>query len=248
MLPVLMRRPRFPRPLLTLVFGLLVPLLAACPKQQPPEDGGPETVEPSLRISSIEPSATTQGEPVTVTARGIGFAPGSKVYLGTTEARGVDVFSEDELTFRASESLDVGDYDVRIVTPSGDQAVSPSSFSVRPRPEENSDCELVAVRFEFAESQLSAQVRTDLSNNAECIETQKYPSVRLEGHADERGSTIFNLSLGEERAEAVRDYLIDLGVDRGVLSIVSYGEERPAVRGFSEEFWAQNRRVEFAVQ
>ena len=185
---------------------------------------------------------------MTVTADGIGFVQGSKVYLGTQEARGVDVYSERELTFRASESLEAGSYDVRVVTPAGDQAVSPSGFTVVPRPEESADCDLVTVFFEFSESQLSTSTRTDLANNADCIESQKFGSVRLAGHADERGSTIFNLSLGEERAEAVRDYLIDLGVDRGVFSIVSYGEERPVERGMNEEAWAKNRRVEFTVQ
>ena len=234
---------------LVLVLGLAFPLLSACPKQQPPEDvGSVDIAEPSLQISRLSPSSTTAGQPVTVTAVGIGFEAGSKIYLGTIEARGVDILSADELTFRASESLDVGDYDVRIVTPTGEQAVATSSFSVLPRPEEASDCALSVVRFEFSESKLSAEVRAELSANAECIEAQKFASVRLEGHADERGSTVFNLSLGEERAEAVRDYLIDLGVDRAVLSIVSYGEERPVNRGFTEESWAQNRRVEFAVQ
>jgi len=228
---------------------LVFPLLSACPKQQPPEDAGASApAEPSLQISNLDPASTIAGEPVTVTARGTGFVQGSKVYLGTIEARGVDVFSDGELTFRASESLEVGAHDVRIVTPTGEQAVAPSSFSVRPRPEESADCSLEVVRFEFAESQLSAAVRSSLSANAECIEAQKFSSVRLEGHADERGSTIFNLSLGEERAEVVRDYLIDLGVDRGVFTLVSYGEERPVKRGFNEESWAENRRVEFAVQ
>jgi hypothetical protein len=211
--PVLMRHPRLTRPVLLLLPVLVFPLLSACPKQQPPEDAGASTpAEPSLQISNLDPASTIAGEPVTVTARGTGFVQGSKVYLGTIEARGVDVFSDGELTFRASESLEVGAHDVRIVTPTGEQAVAPSSFSVRPRPEESAD------------------------------------SVRLEGHADERGSTIFNLSLGEERAEVVRDYLIDLGVDRGVFTLVSYGEERPVKRGFNEESWAENRRVEFAVQ
>lgn len=234
---------------LLVILGLAFPLLSACPKQQPPEDGGStDVVEPSLQITRLSPSSTTAGEPVTVTAAGVGFEAGSKIYLGTTEARGVDVLSADSLTFRASEFLDVGDYDVRIVTPTGEQAVATSGFSVRPRPEEQSDCSLGVVHFEFAESKLSAEVRALLAANAECIETQKYAAVRLEGHADERGSTIFNLSLGEERAEAVRDYLIDLGVDRAVFSIVSYGEERPVNRAFTEESWAENRRVEFAVQ
>ena len=61
-------------------------------------------------------------------------------------------------------------------------------------------------------------------------------------------STIFNISLGEERAEAVRDYLVNLGVEATKLSIVSYGEEKPLDSGSSEASWARNRRVEFSVQ
>ena len=63
-------------------------LLVGCPKQQPPDDVVSEPAPPSLRISSLQPSSTTEGEPVTVTLRGIGFSEGSKVYLGTIEARG----------------------------------------------------------------------------------------------------------------------------------------------------------------
>jgi len=223
-------------------------LLVACPKQQPPENVVPKEQPPSLGITDLEPSSTTEGTPVTVTAEGFGFVQGSNVYIGTREARGVDVYSDTELTFRAAEDLEAGSYDIRVVSPSGDQAVSSSSFVVNPSRQENSDCQLVTVFFEFSESQLSDSTRGALSNNAECIETQKFESIRLAGHADERGSTVFNLSLGEERAEAVRNYLVDLGASRDVFSIVSYGEEQPLRSGMGEENWAQNRRVEFIVQ
>ncbi|MEE2827896.1 MAG: OmpA family protein [Myxococcota bacterium] len=222
-------------------------LLSACPKQQQP-DKTPEPPGPAVQIDSITPRSTTEGEAVTVTMSGHGFLEGSEVYLGAARARGVDVYSGSELTFRAAETLASGSYDVRIVTPGGDQGTAPVSFVVEPRPEETSDCSLQIVYFDFSESQLTSDTREALSNNAQCIQDQKLQSVRLEGHADERGSTLFNLSLGEERAESVRDYLVDLGADRAVFSIVSYGEERPAVRGFSEESWSKNRRVEFAIQ
>jgi len=70
----------------------------------------------------------------------------------------------------------------------------------------------------------------------------------IEGHCDERGTIEYNLALGENRARAVREYLVSLGgVDDGSLRIVSYGEERPIDPGHNEEAWAMNRRAEFVV-
>jgi peptidoglycan-associated lipoprotein len=75
------------------------------------------------------------------------------------------------------------------------------------------------------------------------------PSVRLriEGHCDQRGSTEYNLALGQRRAEAVRAYLVNLGIDGGRLSTISYGKERPLVEGDDEQAFQKNRRAEFDV-
>ena len=71
-----------------------------------------------------------------------------------------------------------------------------------------------------------------------------YPNVRVlvAGNADERGTREYNLALGERRAAAARDYLVSLGVDPSRVATISYGKERPAVTGSTEEAWAQNRR------
>ena len=71
--------------------------------------------------------------------------------------------------------------------------------------------------------------------------------VIVEGNCDERGSNEYNLSLGESRAIAIRDYLVTLGVDPAKIQTKSYGEEKPAVVGHEEGAWSKNRRGEFAV-
>ena len=71
--------------------------------------------------------------------------------------------------------------------------------------------------------------------------------VRLEGHADERGSTQYNLALGERRANAVKTYLSTLGVSVGRMELVSYGEEKGADAGHDDAAWSKNRRVELSV-
>ncbi|MBV8978485.1 MAG: peptidoglycan-associated lipoprotein Pal [Alphaproteobacteria bacterium] len=72
----------------------------------------------------------------------------------------------------------------------------------------------------------------------------KYPSVRvtIEGHCDERGTREFNLALGARRANAVKEYLVSLGVAAGRLETISYGKERPICTESNESCWAQNRR------
>ncbi len=97
--------------------------------------------------------------------------------------------------------------------------------------------------FEFDKSNLSAAARAALSAHATAIKATDR-SVRLEGHADERGTRDYNLALGERRAKAVADYLAIQGVSRSVIEIVSYGEEKPASLGSDEAAYAANRRVE----
>jgi len=73
-------------------------------------------------------------------------------------------------------------------------------------------------------------------------------SVRLEGHADERGTREYNLALGERRANAVQAYLIAQGVSRSQMEVISYGEEKPADSGHDEGSWTKNRRVEIVYR
>ena len=74
---------------------------------------------------------------------------------------------------------------------------------------------------------------------------KQYPDVviTIEGHADERGTTEYNLALGDRRANAVRNYLMALGVDQERILTISYGEERPADPGHDDSAWGQNRRA-----
>jgi len=97
--------------------------------------------------------------------------------------------------------------------------------------------------FDFDQSVLSGATRAALDAQAAALRGGNGP-VRLEGHADERGSREYNLALGERRAKAVADYLAIQGVSRSRIDIVSYGEERPVALGSDESAWAQNRRVE----
>lgn len=99
------------------------------------------------------------------------------------------------------------------------------------------------VYFDFDQATLKPDARALLLAHAERLK-ENPTDVRLEGHADERGSREYNMALGERRANAVRDFLVLQGVRRSDLEVVSYGEERPLAMGSSESAWSQNRRVE----
>jgi peptidoglycan-associated lipoprotein len=97
--------------------------------------------------------------------------------------------------------------------------------------------------FDFDQATLSASTRAALDAQIAILKNTD-SKVRLEGHADERGTREYNIALGERRANAIANYLIVNGVARYRVETVSYGEERPLVNGSSEASWAKNRRVE----
>ncbi len=103
------------------------------------------------------------------------------------------------------------------------------------------------VYFDFDASVLNGDSKAALDANA--LIMQKYTDVKVEvqGNADERGTTDYNLALGQKRADAVVKYLLARGISSSRVKTVSYGEERPAVSGSSETAFAQNRRAEFVI-
>jgi peptidoglycan-associated lipoprotein len=98
------------------------------------------------------------------------------------------------------------------------------------------------VFFDYDIYELKPSARTILEQQATWL--QRYPTytITVEGHADERGTREYNLALGERRANAVKNYLVALGISPDRVATLSYGKERPAVLGSNEAAWAQNRR------
>ena len=98
------------------------------------------------------------------------------------------------------------------------------------------------VFFATNESVLTTASRETLRKQAAWLRKNSKVTIVLEGHADERGTREYNLALGEKRAQAVKNYLIGLGINPDRVSTISYGKERPAVVGSNDGAWAQNRR------
>jgi peptidoglycan-associated lipoprotein len=104
------------------------------------------------------------------------------------------------------------------------------------------------IYFDFDSFVLSQEARDTLKKNAEYLQKKNLSArIQIEGNCDERGSSEYNLALGEKRAKAALNYLVTLGVAADRLSFISYGEEKPADPGHDEAAWSKNRRAEFLI-
>jgi peptidoglycan-associated lipoprotein len=102
------------------------------------------------------------------------------------------------------------------------------------------------IYFDYDRSDIRSEFLQVITAHARYLVANPDRMVRLEGHADERGSREYNIALGDRRAQAVRRVFLFQGVRAQQIEVVSYGEERPAVEGHDDESWALNRRVEIA--
>ncbi len=117
-----------------------------------------------------------------------------------------------------------------------------------PPPEPDNRLDLRTVYFEYDKHNLTEEAKAILTDNAQQLLEFSEISVTLEGNCDERGTEQYNLSLGQKRADAVRQFLVSYGVNSSRIKTISYGEERPLCNQSTDSCWSRNRRVEFIPQ
>ena len=104
------------------------------------------------------------------------------------------------------------------------------------------------VFFEFDSSTLSTEAQEQLKQDGVWMESNVAKRALIEGHCDERGTSEYNLALGDRRAVSTKEFLVRYGVSPSRLETVSFGEERPFASGHDEEAWAKNRRAHFVLK
>ena len=107
--------------------------------------------------------------------------------------------------------------------------------------------EIEDIHFDYDKSVLRPEDREILKRHADWLKQNKNATVVIEGNCDERGTTEYNLALGERRANEAMNYLVGLGIEKERIKTISYGEERPLDPGHNEEAWAKNRRDHFVI-
>ncbi len=108
--------------------------------------------------------------------------------------------------------------------------------------------ELVTVYFDYDGSELREETRKALQQNAEWLRQNPMAEVQIQGHCDDRGTTEYNLALGQRRAKGVRDYYKLLGIRLKRMATISYGEEQSVCSEATEECWQRNRRAETLIR
>jgi peptidoglycan-associated lipoprotein len=103
------------------------------------------------------------------------------------------------------------------------------------------------VLFSYDSFTLSSEAKAVLERKAAWLAENPQTRVQIEGHCDERGTTAYNLALGERRAHAAKQYLVALGINAARLATISYGEEAPVDPRHSEDAWSRNRRAHFVI-
>ncbi|HBU56349.1 MAG TPA: hypothetical protein DEB33_01280, partial [Gemmatimonadetes bacterium] len=103
------------------------------------------------------------------------------------------------------------------------------------------------VFFDYDMSDIRDDAEATLRAKVDILRASPQVQVRIEGHADERGSTEYNMALGNRRAEAIRQFLVGFGLGENRFEIVSFGEGRPLQQGSTESDWARNRRGQFVI-
>ena len=104
------------------------------------------------------------------------------------------------------------------------------------------------IYFDFDSASLSPSSVSVLRKKADYLRRNQTASIIIEGHCDDRGTSEYNLALGDRRAESAKAYLLNAGISGNRLKTISYGEERPADTGNNESAWARNRRAHFVIE
>ena len=129
-------------------------------------------------------------------------------------------------------------------------AAQPSTSTAGPTPGTQEDLVVNVgdrVFFDFDKAVIMAAAEKTLKRQAVWLKQYGGVTVTVEGHCDERGTREYNLALGERRANAIKNYLVALGVDANRIATISYGKERPEALGHNVAAWSQNRRSVTAV-
>lgn len=106
---------------------------------------------------------------------------------------------------------------------------------------------LLTVYFDFDRFTIRDDMQSVFEKNAEWLKKNSNVKIQIEGHCDERGTNEYNIALGERRAQSIREYLVNYGINPSRLSTISYGEEKPVAPGHYEDSWTKNRRGEFVI-
>lgn len=236
---------KLPASYLLLIFGILVAVTPACSKKAVQSGGDTQTFQERTAKSGTTRGGVSPNFPDTAfsdrensnSLRGLDHDPSEERLNG-------DVGSYGGIGGNSGS----GNNRDRLMAKSDPGAATRQLAEIRSEQLASAAAGLRDVFFAYDSFSISNEGRLALSNNAEWIKSNPNTQLKIEGHCDERGTLAYNLVLGEKRAKAVRNYLVELGVAPNHLSVVSYGKERPFCTEHAESCYSQNRRGHLVVR
>ena len=229
----------------------VVALTAGCHHKPPPPPPPPPVQAPA----PARPTVTLQASPTSINK-----GESANLSWNSTDATQLTIAPDvGDVTAQGSTKVSPSDSTTYTITATGPGGSASATATVTvnappppPPPQGPSEDELFLreVRdayFDYDKADIRPDARVALSTTADFL--KMHPSIKatIEGHCDERGSTEYNLGLGDRRASAVKQYLVSLGVSADRLNIVSFGKEKPFCMESNEACWQQNRRAAFSV-
>jgi peptidoglycan-associated lipoprotein len=209
----------------------------------------PAPAQPTVTLQAM-PNTVQRGQSSTLqwsstNATSLTIAPN----VGTVSAEGTSsVTPNDSVTYTITATGPGGSANASArVTVNAPPPPPVAAAAPSPTMEELFTREVMDAYFDFDKANVRADAQSALMKTGDFL--RNYPQVKviIEGHSDERGSTEYNLALGDRRAQAAKDYLVSLGVASDRMQTVSYGKERPFCAEHTEDCWQQNRRAHFTM-
>jgi len=232
----------------TLTAILALAFVAGCKKKEiapppPPPAPPPAAAKPTVSIQA-NPTSINKGDSSTLSwtstdATTLTVSP----EVGAVTAQGsTKVTPSDSTTYTITASGPGGSADSSVRVTVAAPPPPPPPQATGPTDDELFLQEVKDAYFDFNKADIRADAREALGKTAEFLRAHPQIKATIEGHCDERGSTEYNLVLGDRRAAAVKNYLVQLGISADRLNTVSYGKEKPFCTESNEECWQTNRR------
>jgi peptidoglycan-associated lipoprotein len=235
--------------LATLLALCAIMMLGACKKKAAPPPPPPPPPPPTPTASiSVSPDTVQPGQSATLNWQTSGATDVSIDGIGAVQASGSQQVSPSDsttyhLVAKGSGGTQEATTRLTVAAPQAQAAPPPS-----PTEEDLFGQTVKDVYFDYDKSDISGSQQASVQADAQFLGQHSNISFTIEGHCDERGSTEFNLALGDQRASSVKNALVSAGVSASRIKTISYGKEKPFCMESNESCWQQNRRGHFVYQ
>jgi peptidoglycan-associated lipoprotein len=236
--------------LATVVALAAILMLGACKKKAaPPPPPPPPPPSPTASIS-VSPDTIQKGQSATLTWQTSNATDVSIDGIGAVQASGSQqVTPADSTTYHLTAKGSGGSQDASTrLTVTQPPPPPPAPVTAAPTEEDLFGQDIKDVYFDYDKSAIRADQQASLQADAQFLNQHSSINFTIEGHCDERGSTEYNLALGDQRASSVKNALVAAGVSASRIKTISYGKEKPFCMESNEACWQQNRRGHFVYQ